>query len=66
MVRKEEVMGEVFSRLPIFRTSCSLFRVWMKDPEQRNNRALKKEWVIMCRKARAGWFNPIIVIIKPS
>lgn len=28
--------------------------------------ALKNEWVIMCRNAKAGWFSPIIVIIRPS
>lgn len=38
----------------------------MKDPEHRNRRALKNEWVVICRKARVGWFNPIIVIISPS
>lgn len=38
----------------------------MSDPEHRNSRALKKEWVVMCRRARVGWFNPIIVIINPS
>lgn len=48
------------------RTSCSLFRLWINDPEQRNRSALKKEWVIMCRKANDGWLSPIIVIISPS
>lgn len=43
MVRKEAVIGVVFSKPPIFRTSCSLLRLWMKDPEHKNRRALKNE-----------------------
>lgn len=38
----------------------------MRDPEQRNSRALKKEWMDMCKKASIGWFRPIIVIINPN
>lgn len=47
IVIKDEVMGMVFSKLPIFRRSCSLLRLWINDPEQRNRRALKKEWMVM-------------------
>lgn len=66
MMVNDEVIGAVFSRLPIIRRSCSLFRLWMNEPEQRNKRALKKECMVMCRKARVGWFSPSIVIISPS
>lgn len=62
----DEVIGAVFSRLPIIRRSCSLFKLWINEPEQRNSSALKKECVVMWRKARVGWFNPSIVIISPS
>lgn len=51
---------------PILRMSCSSFRLWIMDPEQRNNIALKKAWVQMCRKASWGWFRPMVTIIKPS
>uniref|UniRef100_A0A2D4FKP0 Uncharacterized protein n=1 Tax=Micrurus corallinus TaxID=54390 RepID=A0A2D4FKP0_MICCO len=46
--------------------SCSLFKLWINDPAQRKRSALKKECVIICRKASEGWFRPTIVIIKPS
>lgn len=66
VVIKDVVMGAICRRPPIIRTSCSLFRLWMNDPEQRKRRALKKEWVTICKKAKDGWFKPIIVIIRPS
>lgn len=46
--------------------SCSSFKLWIIDPEQRKSIALKKAWVQMCRKARWGWFSPIVTIISPS
>lgn len=66
IVRNDEVIGRVFIIPPIVRISCSLFMLWIYEPEHRNSRALKKECVIICRKAREGWFNPTIVIIRPS
>lgn len=51
---------------PIFRMSCSFSRLWINDPEHKNSRALKKEWVAIWRKASVGWFSPTIVIISPS
>lgn len=35
------VNGMVLYRPPIFRISCSSFRLWMIDPEHRNSIALK-------------------------
>lgn len=66
MVRQEVVVGSIFCSPPIFRMSCSPLRLWMIDPEQRNNMALKKACVEMCRKASCGRFNPIATIIRPS
>lgn len=66
MVRQEVVTGSIFCRPPIFRISCSPFRLWMIDPEHRNSMALKKAWVEMCRKASCGRFSPIVTIISPS
>lgn len=51
---------------PIFRISCSSFRLWMIEPEQRKSIALKKAWVQMWRKASCGWLSPIVTIISPS
>lgn len=48
----EDVIGRCVSRPPIFRMSCSSFRLWMIDPEHRNNIALKKACVQMWRNAR--------------
>lgn len=48
------VKGMALNRPPIFRMSCSLFKLWMMDPEHINNMALKNAWVQMCRKARYG------------
>lgn len=53
-VRHAVVVGRVFCRPPIFRISCSLFRLWMIDPEQRKSMALKKACVLMCRNASFG------------
>lgn len=60
------VVGSVFCRPPIFRMSCSPFRLWMIDPEHRNSMALKKACVEMWRKASCGRFSPIVTIIRPS
>lgn len=38
----------------------------MMDPEQRNNIALKKAWVEMCRNVSWGRLSPIVTIIRPS
>ena len=65
-VRQEVVVGSVFCRPPIFRMSCSPFRLWMIDPEHRNSMALKKAWVEICRKASCGRFSPMVTIISPS
>lgn len=50
-VRQEEVKGVRCCIPPIFRMSCSSLRLWIIEPEHRNNIALKKAWVQMCRKA---------------
>lgn len=52
IIRHDDVSGIVFIILPIFRMSCSSFRLWMIDPEHINSMALKNAWVQMCRKAR--------------
>lgn len=65
-IRVVVVKGIVLNRPPIFRMSCSLFRLWMMDPEHINSMALKNACVQMCRKARWGWLMPIVTIIRPS
>lgn len=52
--REVEVRGIVLNRPPIFRMSCSLFRLWMMDPEHIKSIALKKAWVQICRNAKYG------------
>ena len=49
------VNGNTLYRPPIFRISCSSFRLWIIDPEHINSIALKNAWVQMCRNARCGW-----------
>lgn len=66
MVRHEDVNGMAFARPPIFRMSCSSFRLWIIDPEHMNSIALKKACVQMCRKARYGWLIPRVTIMRPS
>lgn len=66
MMREEVVSGNALNSPPIFRMSCSLFRLWIMDPEHRNSIALKKACVQMCRKARYGWLSPIVTIIRPN
>lgn len=66
IIREVEVRGIVLNRPPIFRMSCSLFKLWIMDPEQIKSIALKKAWVQMCRNARYGWLIPIVIIIRPS
>lgn len=65
-MREEAVKGMALNRPPIFRISCSLFRLWIIEPEHINNIALKKAWLQMWRKARWGWLIPKVTIIKPS
>lgn len=60
------VVGSIFCRPPIFRMSCSPFRLWMMEPEHRNSIALKKAWVEMWRKANSGRLSPMVTIIRPS
>lgn len=52
IVRQEEVNGRVENKFPIFRMSCSSFRLWMIEPEHMNSMALKNAWVQMWRNAR--------------
>lgn len=42
MIRAVVVNGIVLNSPPIFRISCSSFRLWMMDPEHMNSMALKK------------------------
>lgn len=60
------VNGMVLYRPPIFRISCSSLRLWIMEPEHRNNIALKNAWVQMCRNARWGWLIPTVTIMRPS
>lgn len=41
------MIGRVLCRPPIFRISCSSFKLWMIEPEHRKSIALKKAWVQM-------------------
>lgn len=66
MTREEDVKGRVLNNPPILRMSCSLFRLWMMEPAHRNNIALKKACVQMCRKAKCGWLIPTVTIMRPS
>ncbi len=45
--RQEEVKGVKWCMPPIFRMSCSSFRLWIIEPEQRKSIALKNAWVQM-------------------
>lgn len=65
-VKQDDVKGVRWCMPPIFRMSCSSFRLWIIEPEQRNNSALKKAWVEMWRKASWGWLSPMETIISPS
>lgn len=66
IVMQEEVNGVRWCIPPIFRMSCSSFKLWIIDPEQRKSIALKKAWVQIWRNASWGWFKPIVTIISPS
>lgn len=66
MRRQDVVIGRAILSPPIFRISCSLFKLWIIEPEHKKSIALKKACVQMCRKARRGWFSPIVTIIRPS
>ena len=52
MTRDVAVKDTAFHKPPIVRMSCSSFESWIMDPEHRNNMALKKARVQMCRKAQ--------------
>lgn len=52
--KQEDVIGARWCMPPIFRMSCSLFRLWIIEPAHKNNIALKKAWVQMWRKASWG------------
>lgn len=54
VIRAVVVNGIVLKIPPIFRMSCSSFRLWIMDPEHMNNMALKNAWVQMWRNARYG------------
>lgn len=45
MVKHEEVKGISLCSPPIFRMSCSSFRLWIIEPEHKNSIALKNAWV---------------------
>lgn len=66
IVRQEEVKGVRWCIPPILRMSCSSFRLWMMEPEHKNNIALKKAWVQMCKNASWGWLRPMVTIMRPS
>lgn len=66
MVRQEDVKGVRKCIPPILRMSCSSFKLWIIEPEQRKSIALKKAWVQICKKASWGWFRPIVTIMRPS
>lgn len=51
IVKQEEVKGVRWCKPPIFRMSCSSFRLWMMAPEHKNNIALKNACVQMCKNA---------------
>ena len=51
-MRAVVVNGMALNRPPIFRISCSSFRLCIMEPEHMNSIALKKAWVQMWRKAR--------------
>lgn len=51
-MRAVEVKGMALKRPPIFRMSCSSFRLWMMEPKHMNGMALKKACVQIYRKAR--------------
>lgn len=60
------VVGSIFCNPPIFRMSCSPLRLWMMEPEHRNNMALKNACVEMWRKASCGRLSPMVTIMRPS
>lgn len=52
MTSEVEVNGRVLNSPPIFRISCSSFRLWMIEPEHMNSMALKNACVQICRNAK--------------
>lgn len=65
-IKEVVVNGMGLNSPPIFRMSCSSFRLWIIDPEHMNSMALKNACVQMCRNARWGWLIPIVTIMRPS
>lgn len=53
-VRQDEVKGVRCCIPPILRISCSSFKLWIIEPEQRKSIALKKAWVQIWRNASCG------------
>jgi len=51
IVRQEDVKGARWCMPPILRISCSSFRLWIIEPEQRKSIALKNACVQIWRKA---------------
>lgn len=51
IIRQVEVTGVMRCMPPILRMSCSSFKLWIIEPEQRKSIALKKACVQMWRKA---------------
>lgn len=45
IIRQDDVKGISLCSPPIFRMSCSSFRLWIIEPEHRKSIALKKAWV---------------------
>lgn len=66
IISEEEVKGSILSSPPIFRISCSLFRLWIIEPAHMNSMALKNACMQMWRNARCGWLMPMVTIISPS
>lgn len=66
IVKQEVVVGNRFCNPPILRISCSSLKLWIIEPEHKNNIALKNAWVQMWKNASCGWFNPIVTIINPN
>lgn len=66
IVRQEEVKGVRWCIPPIFRMSCSSFKLWIMEPEHRKSIALKNACVQICKNASWGWLSPMVTIIRPS
>ena len=62
MIKHEDVNVLAFANPPIFRMSCSSFRLRIIDPEHINSMAC----VQICRKARSSWLIPSVIVIRPN